>query len=148
LYTVIADAELCVRWILEGTAMAELDYALWVERAVAFNERLRRLPGEITVKTDVEPPLEQAQVEGLSKKLRHPIPAPIKRFLATASANCRCECYWDPPADYQERIGNLFGTRSKIQQLAADIPALWHAASTTAKDRKEIIRHHDSTGYR
>jgi DNA invertase Pin-like site-specific DNA recombinase len=31
--------------------------------------------------------------------------------------------------------------RAKIEQLAADIPALWHAASTTAKDRKEIIRH-------
>jgi hypothetical protein len=31
--------------------------------------------------------------------------------------------------------------RAKIERLAADIPALWHAETTTAKDRKEIIRH-------
>jgi DNA invertase Pin-like site-specific DNA recombinase len=31
--------------------------------------------------------------------------------------------------------------RAKIEQLAADIPALWHAPTTTAKERKEIIRH-------
>jgi DNA invertase Pin-like site-specific DNA recombinase len=30
--------------------------------------------------------------------------------------------------------------RSRIQALASDIPALWHAAATTAKDRKEIVR--------
>jgi hypothetical protein len=31
--------------------------------------------------------------------------------------------------------------RARIERLAADIPALWHAETTTAKDRKEIIRH-------
>jgi Recombinase len=31
--------------------------------------------------------------------------------------------------------------RAQIERLAADIPALWHAETTTAKDRKEIIRH-------
>lgn len=31
--------------------------------------------------------------------------------------------------------------RGRIERLAADIPALWHAETTTAKDRKEIIRH-------
>jgi DNA invertase Pin-like site-specific DNA recombinase len=31
--------------------------------------------------------------------------------------------------------------RARIEQLAADIPALWHAETTSAKDRKEIIRH-------
>ena len=31
--------------------------------------------------------------------------------------------------------------RARIEGLAADIPALWHAATTTAKERKEIIRH-------
>jgi hypothetical protein len=31
--------------------------------------------------------------------------------------------------------------RAHIERLAADIPALWHADTTTAKDRKEIIRH-------
>jgi DNA invertase Pin-like site-specific DNA recombinase len=30
--------------------------------------------------------------------------------------------------------------RVRIQALAADIPALWHAAQTTATDRKEIVR--------
>jgi hypothetical protein len=30
--------------------------------------------------------------------------------------------------------------RNRIQALAADIPALWHAAETTATERKEIIR--------
>jgi DNA invertase Pin-like site-specific DNA recombinase len=30
---------------------------------------------------------------------------------------------------------------AQIERLAADIPALWHAETTTAKDRKEIIRH-------
>jgi len=30
--------------------------------------------------------------------------------------------------------------RSRIQALASDIPALWQAAETTAKDRKEIVR--------
>jgi DNA invertase Pin-like site-specific DNA recombinase len=31
--------------------------------------------------------------------------------------------------------------RAQIERLAADIPALWHAETTTAKERKEIIRH-------
>lgn len=31
--------------------------------------------------------------------------------------------------------------RARIEQLAADIPALWHAETTTARERKEIIRH-------
>jgi DNA invertase Pin-like site-specific DNA recombinase len=30
--------------------------------------------------------------------------------------------------------------REAIRQLAADLPALWHAATTTAADRKEILR--------
>jgi hypothetical protein len=30
--------------------------------------------------------------------------------------------------------------RAAIRQLAADIPALWHAATTTAAERKEILR--------
>ena len=30
--------------------------------------------------------------------------------------------------------------RDRIRALAADIPALWHAAETTATDRKEIVR--------
>jgi DNA-binding transcriptional MerR regulator len=31
--------------------------------------------------------------------------------------------------------------RAQIERLAADIPTLWHAETTTAKERKEIIRH-------
>ena len=31
--------------------------------------------------------------------------------------------------------------RARIERLASDIPALWHAGTTTARDRKEIIRH-------
>ena len=31
--------------------------------------------------------------------------------------------------------------RARIERLAADIPALWHAETTTARERKEIIRH-------
>jgi DNA invertase Pin-like site-specific DNA recombinase len=31
--------------------------------------------------------------------------------------------------------------RATIERLAADIPALWHAETTTAQERKEIIRH-------
>ena len=30
--------------------------------------------------------------------------------------------------------------RSRILAVSADIPALWHASETTARDRKEIIR--------
>ena len=30
--------------------------------------------------------------------------------------------------------------RAQIRQLAADIPALWHATETTAVERKQIIR--------
>jgi hypothetical protein len=30
--------------------------------------------------------------------------------------------------------------RSRILEVATDIPTLWHAAETTARDRKEIIR--------
>lgn len=31
--------------------------------------------------------------------------------------------------------------RSRVERLATDIPALWHADTTTARDRKDIIRH-------
>ena len=31
--------------------------------------------------------------------------------------------------------------RARIAALASDLPALWHAAGTTYRDRKEIVRH-------
>jgi hypothetical protein len=81
-----------------------------VRRAVAFNERLRALPGDIEVDIQVEPPWDEARVENLSKTLRLPIPAPIQRFLTSASANCSCRYYWDPPEGYDKRVSNILGT--------------------------------------
>jgi hypothetical protein len=88
-----------------------LDYGQWVRRAVAFNERLRALPGNIEVDIQVEPPWDEARVESLSKTLRLPIPAPIRRFLTSASANCSCKYFWDPPGDYDKRAREIVGTQ-------------------------------------
>jgi DNA invertase Pin-like site-specific DNA recombinase len=55
------------------------------------------------------------------------------------AARRRLEEEYDRVADAQPRALTA-AEREAIRRLAADIPALWGAASTTAADRKEIVR--------
>jgi hypothetical protein len=84
-----------------------VNYGQWIQRAVAFTERVRTFPGDVGVESRVGPPLSEADLRALEAKFRLPIPAPIRRFLTQGSEDCYCYYYCDPPAPYPERLGEV-----------------------------------------
>jgi hypothetical protein len=74
----------------------EFDYRGWVERAKAFAEKCRRLPGTVGVKAEVTPPLSEKEVDSLAQSLPRGLPDPIRRFVTRGSADCHCHYWWQP----------------------------------------------------
>lgn len=98
-----------------------LDYAEWLQRALRFLERLRRLPntvdysvkgsdipGTLKLEIAVAPPLSEQEVQDLSRTCRLPIPNPLKRFWIQASGHCHGTYWWDTPPDFEEQIAIAF----------------------------------------
>jgi SMI1 / KNR4 family (SUKH-1) len=99
-----------------------LDYAKWLERALAFPDRLRAMPdaaeyphndgrvagneqpGAYGVQKAVAPPLTDKKIRALEKKCRLPIPAPLKRFWKEASGHLKCLFWWNVPAAFHQQI--------------------------------------------
>jgi len=86
-----------------------MDYAAWVQRALAFVERCRRLPGTVNVEAAVAAPLNGEALRNLQKQLRIPLPACVARFLTEASAACGCHYWWEPVPFGQATRGASFG---------------------------------------
>jgi len=91
-----------------------LDYKSWAERALAFTESLRSLPGKINVTAELHAPLSPSAVHELNSRLRLPLPDPLSAFLTQASSNCRCQYWWEPPPDLQHALLELFPSKDFI----------------------------------
>jgi hypothetical protein len=81
----------------------EFDYRAWVERARAFTDRCRRLPGTINVQAEIAPPMSEEEVDLLGPSLTQGIPETVRRFLTRGSGDCNCKYWWQPLADSAER---------------------------------------------
>lgn len=93
--------------------------------------------------------LQRAAYEARDAERRYRAVDPENRLVART-----LEHNWDAALRRQQNLADDYDRflqtkpapftaeeRAHIERLAADIPTLWHAASTTTKDRKEIIRH-------
>src|SRR5262245_39618760 len=79
-------------------------YKPWIDRAVAFEERIRQLPGKMTITTNVAPPLTDETVTVLSSELRIPIPLSVRHFLVAGSGGCHLSYAWFPGSLERQRI--------------------------------------------
>jgi DNA invertase Pin-like site-specific DNA recombinase len=93
--------------------------------------------------------LERARYESQEAERRYRAVDPENRLVARNLERC-----WEEALQQEQQLAEEYDRfarekpaglsaddQRRIEQLAADIPALWHAADTTAADRKEIIRH-------
>ncbi|MCI0740897.1 MAG: SMI1/KNR4 family protein [Gemmataceae bacterium] len=85
-----------------------LDYAKWVERAVAFVQGMPSLPGEVNIETHVAPPLTKLEVEKLAKWCKLPIPEPLRRFWLEGSGHCHCTYSWSIPNEFHQQFSVAF----------------------------------------
>jgi hypothetical protein len=92
--------------------------------------------------------LERAAYEGERARRQYQLVEPENRLVTR-----QLEHEWEEKLRTQQHLQEDYGRfmhaqprllsaaeRTAIRQLAADIPALWHAATTTAAERKEILR--------
>jgi hypothetical protein len=91
-----------------------VNYLRWVERAVAFTQRLRSFPGEIRITAELGKPVSRSEIETLNKRLRLPLPVSIVEFLTAASSHCNCEYWWEPPKELQTLLEELFPSNTFI----------------------------------
>lgn len=94
--------------------MSMFDYWGWVQRALEFTTGLGALSGKIRFAAHADPPMKPPEVAALSARLRLPLPEPLCAFLTTASANCACTYWWEPPAALEPALEQLFHSNSFI----------------------------------
>jgi hypothetical protein len=90
------------------------DFAGWVARAAAFTAGLARLPGEMEVQTDVDPPITAAALEALEASLSRRLPPSLRAFLQTATARCACRYLWEPRADARGPLEAVFPSQGYL----------------------------------
>jgi DNA invertase Pin-like site-specific DNA recombinase len=92
--------------------------------------------------------LERAAYQGERARRQYHATEPENRLVARELERC-----WEEALKEQQRLeqeyarftrdqpaGLSANERAQIQSLAQDVPALWHAAGTTAADRQRVIR--------
>ncbi len=90
-----------------------LDYAQWLQRAVAFTDGLHQLPGEVRVEINVATPLSEQEIDDIAQSCRLPIPDPLRRFWSVASGHCHCRYQWTTPKWFHSQLGVAFPNWSK-----------------------------------
>ena len=93
--------------------------------------------------------LERAEFTADRARRQYQLAEPENRLVAR-----QLEKDWEAALAERERLGEEYdrftasrprilteAERGQIRALAADIPAIWHAPTTTDADRKQLIRH-------
>lgn len=85
-----------------------MDYAQWMNRAIAFVESLRDFPGVAKIEIEVAPPLSDAEIDELGRNCRLPIPDSLRQFWRQASGHCNAKYWLDTPDDFREQMKVAF----------------------------------------
>src|SRR5262249_7951287 len=93
--------------------------------------------------------LERAEFAADRARRQYQLAEPENRLVVR-----QLEADWEAALAERERLGEQYARhaaarprtlsaveRDQIRSLAADIPGIWHAPSTTDADRKQLIRH-------
>jgi hypothetical protein len=72
------------------------DWLPWLQRAERFVRSTSKLAGRWGMQITIDPPLEPAEADRLDRVLPHGLPAFLRNYYLTASANAHCCFHWSP----------------------------------------------------
>jgi len=84
------------------------DYSMWLARAEQFVRAAAELPGEWSVHISVKPPLDVAACDRLEESLPLGLPAALRDFYSTASADARISYGWNPTKRELPVVSKIF----------------------------------------
>ena len=85
-----------------------MDYRAWTDSVRSFSEALRKLPGEIDVTIEIEPPLTESAFEPIAEKWSSGLPDALRQLWTEGSSRVNCPYVWTPPPNERPLLDQIF----------------------------------------
>lgn len=104
------------------------DWSQWLHRAEKFVRSTSELAGQWGMQIAIDPPLNPEEADRLDRVLPHGLPAFLRGYYLTASANANCCFHWSPsesqlaalseilPHQYSIYAGPRFCAAAKLEE--------------------------------
>ncbi len=86
------------------------DFREWTEKVRSFTERLKKLPGIDRLDFKIKPPASARKLAALAEKWPRGLPAVLRDFWSSSSAELCCQYIWEP--EDQEKEWGRFAIKS------------------------------------